>query len=135
MRRSLVNRLIGIVAAVALCSAATAVAAQKTTPPTRVPQLGGIWSGSYSGTVSGTFSLHWKQTGSKLTGTINLSTPKGSYGITGSVHQGGGISFGAVTVGATYTGSVSNHAKSMSGKWTSGQGGGSWSAHKVATRS
>jgi hypothetical protein len=134
MRRSLVTRLVGVVAVLALCSATAALAAQKTRANSRTPQLAGIWVGSYGGAVSGTFSLHWTQTGTKLTGTINLSRPKGSYGITGSVHQGGGISFGALSVGATYTGSVSNHSKSMSGRWTSAQGGGSWSAHKLATR-
>jgi hypothetical protein len=42
--------------------------------------------------------------------------------------RGSSIKFGAVTVGATYTGSVKG--KSMSGTWKSGEGGGSWSASK-----
>jgi hypothetical protein len=91
--------------------------------------LAGTWSGKYSGAFSGTFTLHWTQSGTKLTGTITLSSPKGKYGISGSV-RGSAINFGAVGVGATYTGSASG--KSMSGTWKSPQGGGAWSAHKTA---
>ena len=93
------------------------------------PSLAGTWSGKYGGAFSGTFRLQWKQTSSNLHGTIALSKPKGSYGITGSVHNGA-IKFGAVAVGATYTGTVSG--KSMSGSYKTPQGGGSWSAHKVS---
>ena len=90
-----------------------------------IATLAGTWSGQYSGAFSGTFTLHWTQTGSALHGTIALSNPKGTYGVTGSV-EGGAISFGAVGAGATYTGSVSG--KSMSGSYESPKGGGSWSA-------
>lgn len=90
--------------------------------------LAGTWAGSYSGTYSGRFTLHWTQTGSKLTGWISLSNPKGRYGINGSVTRGNNISFGVVAAGATYTGSVSG--KSMSGKYRTPRGGGSWSATK-----
>jgi hypothetical protein len=90
--------------------------------------LAGTWTGKYSGAFSGTFTLHWKQSGSKLTGTIKLSRPKGTYGITGSVTRGK-IRFGAVDAGATYTGTVSG--TSMSGTYRSSAGGGGpWSAHK-----
>ena len=91
--------------------------------------LAGTWSGSYSGAFAGTFTLKWKQTGSKLSGTIKLSNPKGSYSCTGQVHAGS-ITFGAVGAGATYQGSVSG--KSMSGTYQTKKGGGSWSAHKTS---
>lgn len=93
------------------------------------PHLAGTWSGKYSGAFSGTFRLHWTQSGSRLSGSIALSNPKGTYHITGGVH-GSVIQFGAVGVGATYTGSVSG--RSMSGKYKSPQGGGSWSARKTS---
>ena len=32
------------------------------------PKLAGTWSGTYSGAYSGTFTLRWKQSGSRLTG-------------------------------------------------------------------
>jgi len=93
--------------------------------------LAGTWSGKYSGAFSGTFKLHWTQTGSRLKGTIVLSNPTGPYTITGSVH-GSSIHFGAVGVGATYTGKATSTA--MSGRYNSPQGGGPWSAHKCTSR-
>jgi hypothetical protein len=94
------------------------------------PSLAGTWSGRYSGSYAGTFTLKWKQTGTRLSGSIKLSNPSGSYPITGSVN-GGKISFGAVGAGATYTGSWSG--KSMSGRYKSaGGGGGGWSAHRTS---
>lgn len=91
--------------------------------------LAGTWSGKYGGAFSGRFTLRWTQSGSKLNGSIMLSNPAGKYGITGSV-RGSAITFGAVGAGATYTGSVSG--KSMSGRYKSPQGGGTWSAHKTS---
>ena len=35
--------------------------------------LTGTWSGTYSGAYHGTFTLHWTQSNSRLTGTIKLS--------------------------------------------------------------
>jgi hypothetical protein len=96
---------------------------------TSTGHLAGTWSGSYGGAFAGTFTLHWTQAGSRLSGSIVLSNPHGKYGITGSV-RGTAIKFGAVGAGATYTGSVSG--KSMSGKYRSPQGGGTWSAHKTS---
>jgi hypothetical protein len=93
--------------------------------------LSGTWSGQYSGGYNGTFTLHWTQSGSKLTGTIKLSQPSGTFSINGSVH-GSAISFGAVGAGATYTGSVSG--KSMSGSYKAAPEGGSWSAKKTLSR-
>lgn len=92
--------------------------------------LGGKWKGTYGGAVSGHFTIHWKQTGTTLHGTIKLSTPSGKYAIDGGV-RGKKIKFGALTVGATYKG-VLHGPKRMSGTWTSASGGGSWNAHKVS---
>ena len=116
-----------VVAAVLAILGGAATAANRPAPL----KLAGIWSGSYSGAFSGTFSLHWTQTGSKLTGTITLSNPHGKYGISGSISRGT-VKFGAVSVGATYSGTAS--ATSMSGRWKSPRGGGTWSAHKLKTR-
>jgi len=115
---------LSVAALVAVC-AGTAIAA----PSASTPKLAGTWSGHYSGAFSGTFTLHWTQSGTRLGGSINLSNPKGKYGITGAVH-GTAITFGAVGAGATYTGSVSG--TSMSGRYKSPRGGGSWSAHKTS---
>lgn len=109
-------------------SAATAIAAGGSSRP----HLSGTWSGTYGGAFSGRFTLHWRQSGSRLRGSIVLSNPRGRYGITGSV-RGGAIKFGAVAVGATYTGSLSKKGTSMSGTYKSPQGGGRWSAHKSKT--
>jgi hypothetical protein len=111
-----------VAALLAICgSAATARGA------TRPLQLGGTWTGTYSGTFSGTFTIHWREVRTKLTGSIALSRPKGTYSITGSV-IGSRIHFGAVGAGATYTGSASR--SSMSGSYRTPQGGGTWSAKK-----
>jgi hypothetical protein len=117
--------LAALVAACCSCAAATAAVGSSNL------HLAGRWSGTYGGAFSGTFRLQWKQSGSKLTGSIALSNPKGTYGITGSVH-GRAIKFGAVGAGATYTGSVSG--TKMSGSYKSPQGGGTWSAHKCKSR-
>jgi hypothetical protein len=117
--------LVGAAAFLALWSPAgpgAAVAASKK------PHLAGTWSGKYSGAYSGTFRLHWTQSGPKLKGSITLSKPHGTYGVTGRV-RGTSISFGAVGAGATYTGSVSG--TSMSGTYRTSAGGGSWSAQRA----
>lgn len=89
--------------------------------------LSGKWSGHYSGAFGGTFDLNWKQAGSKLAGTINLS-PGGTMALHGTVN-GSAIKFGTVGSEAiTYTGSVSG--SSMSGNYNTPTGGGSWSASK-----
>jgi hypothetical protein len=97
--------------------------------PQSKPNLAGTWSGRYGGAVSGTFTLRWTQSGSTLRGTIRLSNPAGRYPISGTV-RGTKISFGAVGVGATYTGTVSG--RSMSGRWKSANRGGTWSARKTS---
>ena len=121
-------RSLSIAAIVALACCSTALAATSAHhPPQPKSKLAGKWKGHYGGAVSGHFTIHWKQTGSRLHGTITLSRPSGTYGINGSVNRGK-IKFGAVSVGATYTGKV--RGTTMSGTWTSGQGGGTWSATK-----
>jgi hypothetical protein len=120
------TRVLCIALLLAVCCTAAASAA---TPPTRSNPLPGTWTGSYGGAFTGTFTIHWKLVRTRLVGTIHLSRPNGTYGITGSV-KGSAIKFGAVGVGARYSGSVSG--KSMSGRYTTPQGGGSWSASKAS---
>jgi hypothetical protein len=92
--------------------------------------LTGTWSGTYRGAYHGTFTLHWTQSKSRLTGTIKLSSNVGRTNITGTV-QGRTIRFGTVghTNAITYSGSISG--TSMSGTYKAGGAGGSWSAHKT----
>jgi hypothetical protein len=136
--RSLPRRLslaivLSAAAVVVLSCSATSLAATTATvttfAPRQVGSLAGKWSGSYSGAFSGTFTLRWTQTGSRLHGSITLR-PGGTYPITGSVRDSK-IAFGAVGIGATYSGSVSG--RSMSGRWHTPRGGGRWSAHKTST--
>ena len=115
------TRTLAVCVALACCG--TALAAATASRPT----LGGKWTGHYGGAVSGHFTIHWKQTGSRLHGNITLSRPSGTYSIGGSVKDGK-IKFGAVSVGAKYKGKV--RGTTMHGTWTSPQGGGSWSASK-----
>jgi hypothetical protein len=92
--------------------------------------LSGTWSGKYGGAYHGTFTLHWTQSGSRLSGTIKLSNSSSKPRVTGTVH-GSTIRFGTVGSAAiTYSGSVSG--KSMSGSYHTQGGGGSWSAHKTS---
>jgi len=132
-RVPLVIRVLSVAALLAVCCSGTAIAAVSSSTSnsstTQGTSLAGTWSGQYSGAFSGTFTLHWKQSGSSLHGSIALSNPSGTYPISGSVH-GSAIKFGAVGAGATYTGSVSG--KSMSGRYKTPQGGGAWSAHKTS---
>ena len=120
-----------IAAILALACSGSALAAATAHHHQHPPKsrLAGKWTGSYSGALSGNFTIHWKQTGSRLHGTIHLSNPNGKYDITGSIHKGK-IKFGAVSAGAKYKGKLSG--TTMSGTWTSPQGGGSWSANKAS---
>lgn len=108
---------------------ATSVAGAVPTAKPKHATLAGTWSGQYRGAYTGTFTLHWTQTGSKLRGSITLSSPPGKYAVTGS-YKGKAINFGTVGAGATYTGSVSGN--SMSGNYKSVPAGGTWSAHKTS---
>ena len=93
--------------------------------------LSGSWSGKYSGAYNGTFSLHWTQSRSHLSGTIRLSGTSGPLGLKGTVH-GSSIQFGTVGgPGITYTGSASG--RSMSGRYRTPGGGGPWSAHRTSS--
>jgi hypothetical protein len=94
--------------------------------------LSGTWKGQYGGGYAGTFHLTWRQSGSRLTGTIRLSAPPTTLPINGHV-QGGSISFGTLgSLAITYSGTVSG--SSMSGTYqvhVNGSTGGSWSAAKA----
>ncbi len=114
--------------AVACCGTAFA-AASASNSRAATTGLAGKWKGHYGGAYTGHFTISWRKTGSQLHGTITLSNPQGKYNISGSVRDGK-IKFGAVSVGAKYKGKV--RGMSMSGTWTSPQGGGSWSAHKAS---
>ena len=126
---------LSVAALVTFGGATGGVAAAKTNhhphkPAHKLLELGGTWSGNYhGGKFSGSFTLNWTQSGGKLTGSLKLSNPSGTYNCTGTIN-GSSIKFGAVSVGATYTGSVSGNGKSMSGNWTSPDDSGSWSASK-----
>jgi hypothetical protein len=124
LRRRLPALWVAALLALVCCSTALAAASSHAATKSR---LAGKWKGHYGGAVSGRFTLRWTQTGSQLHGKITLSRPSGTYGISGSVTRGK-IKFGAVSVGAKYKGHVSGN--SMSGTWTSPQGGGTWSATK-----
>lgn len=109
-------------------TAPAAATGATTTPPAGA--LTGTWTGRYSGSYSGTFRLTWRQSGTALTGTIEISGfGNAPTAISGSVHAAQ-ISFGTVGENAVaYSGTVSGAA--MSGTWhlqSSGAVGGSWSA-------
>jgi hypothetical protein len=120
---------VSVTAALLVCSGTSIAAPRHVSSRQSQSTLTGTWSGRYGGAVSGTFTLRWKQVGSSLRGSIKLSNPPGTYPISGALH-GTTISFGAVGVGATYTGTVSG--KSMSGRWKSANRGGTWSARKTS---
>jgi len=129
--RKITRRLpaLWVAAILALACCGTALAAASSHAAAN-SNLAGKWVGRYGGAVSGHFTIHWKQTGTTLHGTIKLSSPSGKYAIDGGV-RGTKIKFGALTVGAKYKGVLHGTTK-MSGTWTSGTGGGSWSAHKAS---
>ncbi len=129
LRRRLPALWIAALLALACCGTALAATSTHHHPPKPKSKLAGKWKGTYSGAVSGHFTIHWTQTGRKLSGTIKLSNPSGKYAIDGSVRPHKKLKFGAVSVGAKYKG-VWNGSTGMSGTWTSPQGGGNWSASK-----
>lgn len=108
----------------------TSASAPSTTTTTAASaSLSGKWSGQYSGVYNGTFVLNWTQSGSKLSGSIQLSSPAKTLRVTGTV-AGSAIKFGGVG-GVTYSGTASGN--SMSGKYQNPAplpGSGSWSATK-----
>jgi hypothetical protein len=130
-RISRLSLALPLFAAITLCCGISiATAASSPTSGAAASSLSGTWSGKYSGAYHGTFILHWTQTGSRLRGTIKLSTAGGRPNVNGTVH-GSTIRFGTVGSAAiTYSGTVSG--KSMSGKYQTPGGGGSWSARKTS---
>lgn len=117
--------------AMTICSGGSiAAAASSPTAQAARDTLSGTWSGRYGGAYHGSFTLHWKQSRSHLSGTIKLSNPSSTATVKGTVH-GGAIQFGTVGSEAiTYSGSVSG--TSMSGRYHTPGGGGTWSAHKTS---
>ncbi len=107
------------------------------TPPARPAahaagaNLTGTWSGNYGGAFQGSFSLHWTQSGARLSGSITLSNPGETLSLNGTVN-GSAIAFGTVGSAAiTYSGTVSG--SSMSGSYrVAGAAGGNWDAHHSA---
>jgi len=134
LRRRITRRLpalcIPALLVLACCGSALATGTSSRSHAAIQVKLGGKWKGTYGGAVSGHFTIHCKQTGTTLHGTIKLSNPSGTYAIDGGVRVTK-IKFGALTVGARYKGVLHGTTK-MSGTWTSASGGGSWSAHKVS---
>ena len=135
-RLPLLSLALAVSAALTICcgnsiaAAASSPTASASNVRAAVGPLSGTWSGRYSGAYHGTFTLHWTQSGSQLSGTIKLSNPSSRPSITGTV-RGSTIRFGTVGSAAiTYSGSVSG--KSMSGRYRTPGGGGSWSAHKTS---
>ena len=129
MRKRPTAAIVTGVVAVAIIVLQLATTAAATNGRLAGGSLTGTWSGTYGGAYHGTFTLHWTQSKSRLTGTIKLSSV-GRTNITGSV-RGSTIRFGTVgnANAITYSGSVSG--KSMSGTYKTGGVGGSWSAHKT----
>ena len=110
-------------------AATPAGSASAPAPAAAASGLTGTWQGQYSGSYQGTFTLHWQQSGSKLDGTIDLSSPAASMPIHGSV-SGGKISFGTVgQYGITYSGTVSGNSMSGTYQVKDGRGStGNWGA-------
>jgi hypothetical protein len=117
---------------VASTAAARPGACQQLTAPVAASGLSGTWSGHYSGSSQGNFTLNWSQSGSALSGTINLATNGTSLPIHGIV-DGDSIQLGTVgSTGITYKGTVSGN--SMSGTYQLTANGttftGPWSASR-----
>ena len=104
-----------------LAAPPTSTAPAATSAAAETGDLSGTWSGQYDGTFQGTFVLDWQQSGSNLSGTIELSSGSGTDDINGTVN-GGTISFGTVGSQAiTYSGSVSGDSMSGTYKVQSGR--------------
>ena len=147
------NRFLALILALAAitlggCSASTSSgtptpAATATATPTPIPlpaptpivDVSGTYTGQCSGPFNGTFVLSLRKIGSALYGSIELSSPRETLQISGTV-TGSSISFGAVGV-VTYTGTVvlssGQQNLSTSGSYTDVANGhtGSWSATAV----
>jgi hypothetical protein len=111
---------------------ASASAPASSSPPVAASGLSGTWSGQYSGASQGNFTLNWTQSGSALSGTIELEADGTSMPIHGTI-VGDSIQFGTVgSTGITYKGTVSGN--SMSGTYQLASNGttfsGPWTAAK-----
>ena len=104
LRRRLPALWIVALLALACCGTALAAAGTHHHPPKPKSKLAGKWKGSYSGAVSGHFTIHWKQTGSQLHGTIHALEPEREVRHRPAASHKGKIKFGAVSVGAKYKG-------------------------------
>lgn len=113
----------------ASAAAAPAATTSAPAPAAAASGLSGKWLGHYTGSYQGTFTLHWRQSGPKLKGTIDISSPASTMPIHGSV-SGGKISFGTVgQYGITYSGTVSGNSMSGTYQVKDGRGStGNWSA-------
>ena len=120
-RLPLLSLALPVAAAIAICCS-NSIATASASNVRAADSLSGTWSGKYSGAYHGTFTLHWTESGSRLSGTIKLSNPSSKPRVTGTV-RGRTIRFGTVSGGITYSGSVSG--KSMSGSYQTPGGGGS----------
>jgi hypothetical protein len=108
-------------------SPSSPTSAQSSTAPAAAG-LSGTWTGQYAGPSHGTFTLKWTQSGSVLTGTIDISGA-GMLRISG-ILKGNSIRFGTLGQGAiTYSGTVSGN--SMSGTYHAPTGSGTWKATKA----
>ena len=104
MRKRPTAAIVTVVVAVAIIVGQLAPTAAATNGRLADGSLTGTWSGTYGGAYRGTFTLHWTQSKSRLTGTIKLSSV-GRANITGIV-RGSTIRFGTVgnTTAITYSG-------------------------------
>ena len=122
-RRHTIPRLLpALVVSALLAACATASIASATT--SSPAGLGGTWSGTLQ-RIAPRHVHHPLEAGARTgrcTARSRSRAPHGTYPINGKVNRNV-ISFGAVGVGATYSGSVSFSGKSMSGHWKSGDGG------------
>jgi hypothetical protein len=135
----------------AACSNGSAPSGSSSTPPAPGPTtasptptqsvadtLTGTWTGTYESTsttgANGTFTIQFTQTGSQLSGTIDIQgSPCITTGTISGALNGGQITFGAVkgTQTIAYAGSVSG--STMSGTYSAPQcdnGKGTWTASK-----
>lgn len=125
-------------ATTAATTATTAASSGSATTATSAAATGGLtgaWSGTYQQTTpiadSGTFTINWQQSGSNLTGTINIPGACNACPISATVN-GTSVAFGVVALGGiTYNGTVSGN--SMSGTYATADSStkGTWKASKT----
>lgn len=121
--------------ATTLATTATTAATATSAAAAATGGLSGTWSGDYTQTspapAAGTFTLAWQQSGSNVTGTINIPGACNACPISATVN-GSSVTFGVVALGGiTYTGTVSG--SSMSGTYATADSStkGTWKASKT----